>query len=177
MGRNIKTLSVNHKKLNLLSNHEKLEIFKLFNELFFYELSKIPYFELRLPIKAKAEDIAEQYFKIKGYEVLRSRVKNGYRCIGVEFYWKQYQTKLSTSDKQTVQQLKLILSPEDFKELALAVKIKNGTPDLLLIKDNKISFVEVKHNHEAIKPSTVEFFLRYGEKWTVSILRIITKEN
>ena len=67
------------------------------------------------------------------------------------------------------------MPPEEFKELAYMVKDKNGTPDLLLIKDNAISFVEVKFNYETVKYSTIEFYIRYGERWPTSILRVIAK--
>ena len=53
------------------------------------------------------------------------------------------------------------------------VKEKSGTPDLMLIIGDHIRFVEVKYNYEAVKPSTIEFFIKYGDKWPTSILRII----
>ena len=59
----------------------------------------------------------------------------------------------------------------------MMVQTKNGTPDLLLIKDQKISFVEVKFNYETVKPSTVQFYLKHGGKWPISIIRIIMKNN
>jgi hypothetical protein len=69
------------------------------------------------------------------------------------------------------------MSSGEFKDLAMMVKDKNGTPDLLLIRNNKISFVEIKYNYETVKPSTVEFYIKYGDKWPTSILRIIRKAN
>ena len=95
--------------------------------------------------------------------------------IGVEFYWEEYKSKISETDRKLIQILRELLSPKEFQELAIMVKEKNGTPDLLLIKNNKISFVEVKYNYETVKSSTVEFFLRYGHKWPISILRIVRK--
>jgi len=67
------------------------------------------------------------------------------------------------------------MSPDEFQELAYMVKEKNGTPDLLLIKDERVSFVEVKYNYETVKPPTIEFFIRFGERWPISILRILRK--
>lgn len=121
----------------------------------------------------KAEAIAEEHYRQKGVQVYRSRVNDGYRCIGVEFYWKEYESKISGSDRKLIQLLREVLSPKDFEELAMMVQDKNGTPDLLLIKNDRISFVEVKFNYETVKSSTVEFFLRYSHKWPIAILRII----
>jgi Holliday junction resolvase-like predicted endonuclease len=148
-------------------------LIEAYNQLFHYELSQIPYSELAVSEKGKAESIAEKYYREKGFQVYRSRVNDGYRCIGVEFYWKEYGDKISESDRKLIQLLKDLLSPQDFKDLAMMVQEKNGTPDLLLIRDNKLSFVEVKCNYETVKSSTVEFFLRYGHKWPISILRIV----
>ena len=69
------------------------------------------------------------------------------------------------------------MSSGEFNDLAMMVKDKNGTPDLLLIRNNKISFVEIKCNYETVKPSTVEFYIKYGDKWPTLILRIIRKVN
>lgn len=125
--------------------------------------------------KGKAESIAEEYYREKGFQVYRSRINNGYRCIGVEFYWKEYQSKISESDQMLIHSLKGLLSPQEFKELAMMVREKNGTPDLLLLKGNKISFVEIKFNYETVKASTIEFYLKYGHKWPISILRVVRK--
>ena len=123
--------------------------------------------------KGKAESIAEKYYQNKGFQVYRSRINDGYRCIGVEFYWKEYKSKISESDRKLIQLLRGLLSPWEFEELAMIVQEKSGTPDLLLIKNDKISFVEIKFNYKTVKSSTVEFFLKYGHKWPISILRII----
>ena len=175
MGRKKKIVSVDEERFSSMSKSEKIRIFKDFNQIFHYELSKIPYFELEVQEKGKAELIAERYFIQKGYEVYRSKINGGYRSIGVEFYWQNFATKITEDDKVLIQKLKSLMSYEEFRELAFMVKEKNGTPDLLLIKDNRISFVEVKYNYEAVKPSTVEFFIKCGDRWPISILRVIRK--
>jgi len=177
MGRNKKEITVDVEKLNAMSTFEKLRLIDDCNQLFHHELSKIPYMELTISDKGGAESVAEEYYRGKGFQVYRSRVKNGYRSIGVEFYWKEYQSKITESDRKLIGLLRSILSPEEFEELAMMVQAKNGTPDLLLIKGQKISFVEVKFNYETVKPSTVQFYLKYGVKWPISIIRIVMKNS
>ena len=175
MGRNKKTISVDEDKFASMDKLEKLKLFADFHQLFHYELSKIPHYEIKVSQKGKAEQIAENYFKEKGDEVYRSKVNGGYRCIGVEFYWQDFASKITDEDRMVIKRLKQLMPPEEFKELAYMVKDKNGTPDLLLIKDNAISFVEVKFNYETVNYSTIEFYIRYGERWPTSILRVIAK--
>jgi hypothetical protein len=175
MGRNKKTISIDRDKFSSMEKTEKIALFSDFQQLFHYELSNIPYHEIEANRKDKAEQIAEDYFKEKGFEVYRSRVNGGYRCIGVEFYWQDFASKITEGDKKLIERLKALMPLAEFKELAYMVKEKNGTPDLLLIKDNRISFVEVKFNYETVKYSTVEFYIRYGERWPTSILRVIVK--
>jgi hypothetical protein len=175
MGRNKKTVSVDDDRFASMDKFDNLKLFSDFNQLFHYELSKIPYHEIEVSQKGKAELIAEDYFKKEGYEVYRSKVNGGYRCIGVEFYWQDFASKITAEDRTIIQRLKQLMTPEEFKELAYMVKEKNGTPDLLLIKNNAISFVEVKFNYETVKHSTIEFCIRYGARWPTSILRVIVK--
>ena len=158
-----------------MEKSEKLALFSEFQQLFHYELSKIPYHEIVANRKDKAEQIAEDYFIEQGFEVYRSKVNGGYRCIGVEFYWHDFASKITDGDKKLIQRLKNLMTPAEFKDLAYMVKEKNGTPDLLLIKDNRIRFVVVRFNYETVKHSTVEFYIRYGELWPTSILRVIVK--
>ncbi len=175
MGRNKKTITIDRDRFSSMEKADKLALFSDFQQLFHYELSKIPYHEIEATKKDKAEQIAEDYFKEKGYEVYRSRVNGGYRCIGVEFYWQDFALKITEGDKRLIERLKMLMPPAEFQELSYMVKEKNGTPDLLLIKNNRISFVEVKFNYETVKHSTVEFFIRYGERWPTSILRVIAR--
>lgn len=175
MGRKKKVVEIDEEKFSSMTPIEKLELFSDFNQLFHYELSRIPYSEIQVTQKGKAESIAEEYFKEKGYEVYHSRVNGGYRCIGVEFYWQDFSSKITEEDNNLIKRLQSLMSSEEFKELAYMVKDKNGTPDLLLIKEERISFVEVKFNYETVKSSTVEFYIRYGERWPTSILRVLRK--
>ena len=120
----------------------------------------------------KAEDIAEKYYRKRGYTVLRSKVKGGYRVIGVEFYWQEYTDKLSPTDKKIINIIKSVTLPNVFKELAYLFKNKNGCPDLMLISNGKIKFVEVKSNNEEIKTPTIEFFIKLNDDYDLEILRI-----
>ena len=173
MGRKKKVIAVDEERFSSMEKPEKLAMFRDFNQLFYYELSKIPYSEIKVSQIGRAESIAEEYYREKDYDVYRSRIKNGYRTIGVEFYWQDFSTKITPCDMLLIEKLKSLMSAIEFKELAYMVKEKNGTPDLLLIKDDKISFVEVKYNYETVKPATVEFYIRYGHRWPTSILRVI----
>jgi len=136
MGRNKKVVTVDDEKLAAMSAADKLKLFKDYNQLFHYELSQIPYSELVVSQKGKAESIAAEYYREKGFQVYRSRVNDGYRCIGVEFYWKEHESKISESDRKLIRLLRGILSPHEFEELAMMVQDKNGTPDLLLINSS-----------------------------------------
>ena len=175
MGRRKKAVEIDEEKFSPMERIEKLDLFRDFNQLFHYELSRIPYSEIAVTQKGKAESIAEEYYKERGYEVYRSKVNDGYRCIGVEFYWQSFSSKITEDDRVLIKRLQHLMSPTEFKELAYMVKEKNGTPDLLLIKDEKISFVEVKFNYETVKHSTVEFYIRCGDRWPTSILRVLRK--
>jgi hypothetical protein len=158
-----------------MSRPEKLAILQDFSQLFNYELSCIPYDEIEVEDTKKAESIAADYYRRLGFQVYHSRTNNGYRCIGVEFYWKEFASRLTDSDKEIISTLKKILTHSELEELANIIKDKSGTPDLLLIKDGKISFVEIKFNYETVKFSTVEFYIKYSAKWPISILRVIKR--
>ncbi|MEK6755207.1 MAG: hypothetical protein AABZ02_03545 [Bacteroidota bacterium] len=162
MGRNKKVVEIDGAKFEAMTHFAKLRLFEDFTQLFHHELSKIPYSEITVMSKEKAESVAEDYYRKKGFEVYRSRIKDGYRSIGVEFYWKDYKDKLLDSDRKLIALLKGIMPGKDFEELAMIVEQKNGTPDLLLIKNERIEFVEVKYNYETVKlkfqPPSSEFF-------------------
>lgn len=175
MGRNKKQIEYDQNTLDRLSKNQKIATFDIYAQIIQYELDKIPYIEKRISTKEKAESVAERYFEGIGYEVFRSRVTDGYRCIGVNYYWQKFADKITDRDKYFISRIHSILKADEIREFANIVRVKNGTPDLLLIKDDKISFVEVKADYETVKDSTVHFFVRYGEKWPLSIFRILTK--
>ena len=168
-------LIVNEEQLFNMSSIEKLQLIDDYNQLFHHELSRIPYTELVVSEKGDAVSIAEAYYRREGYEVYRSRINNGYRSITVELHGDEYKSILSEQDERLIKLLKGLMSQKEFKELAAMVQKINRTPDLLLIRNNKISFIEVKDNHDTVKSSTVEFYLKYGDKWPLSILRVIRK--
>ena len=89
MGRNKKAVAVDEEKLMRMSTAEKLKLIDDYSQLFHYELSKIPYSELIVSERGKAESIAEEHYRKDSFQVYRSRVNEGYRCIAVEFYWKE----------------------------------------------------------------------------------------
>lgn len=65
MGRNKKEVKVDEGKLEKMSTFEKLKLVDDYNQLFNYELSRIPYSELVVSEKVKAESIAEEYYRKK----------------------------------------------------------------------------------------------------------------
>ena len=155
----------------------KSKIIQKYHNLINNELSKIKKEVLYTnSSNRKAEDIAEKFYTGKGYTVLRSRVKDGYRIIGVEFYWREYKDKITSKDKNIVRKIKSIISPQEFKELAYLFRDKNGCPDLMLIKNGNVKFVEVKSNNEEVKTSTIEFFIKLNNKYNLEILRIKSKD-
>lgn len=101
MGRNKKVVEIDRAKCESMTQLDKLTLFEDFTQLFLHELSKIPYSEITVTSKEKAESVAEDYYRKRGFEVYRSRIKDGYRSIGVEFYWKEYKDKLSVSDRMS----------------------------------------------------------------------------
>ena len=175
MNRYSNEIKPNEEQLLNMSSIEKLQLIDDYNQIFHYELSRIPYSELVATEKGDAVSIAEAFYLKEGYEVYRSRINNGYRSIILELYGEGYKNTLSEPDERLMQILKGLMSPDEFKEFATMIHETNRTPDLLLIKNNKISFAEVKDNHDTIKSSTVEFYLKYGHKWPISILRVIRK--
>jgi hypothetical protein len=102
MGRNKKEVKVDEERLAQMSAVEKLKLIDDYNQLFHYELSRIPYSELAVSEWGKAESIAEEHYRQKGFQAYRSRVNDGYRCIGVEFYWKEYESKISETDRKLI---------------------------------------------------------------------------
>jgi hypothetical protein len=130
MGRNKKILEIDRAKLESMTRLEKLTLFEDFTQLFHHELSKIPYSEITVETKEKAESVAEDYYRKRGFEVYRSRIKDGYRCIGVEFYWKDYKDKLLAVDRELIGLLRGIMSNTDFEELAMMVEQKKRNPRL-----------------------------------------------
>ena len=150
------------------------KIIERYHNLIEKEFKKIKDTVIKSSSKESSEDIAEDYFKKLGYDVFRSKVKSGYRIIGIEYYWniKKYIDKLTDTDKKIIKIIKSVTTPTKFKELAYLFKDKNGCPDLMLIKNNKIKFVEVKTNNEEVKTPTIEFFIKLNNKYPLEILRI-----
>ena len=159
-----------------MSKEEKINIFNTFELLIESELAMMGEEQLQVGKEITkgigAEDIAVQYYESHGFEVYRSRVKNGYRAICAERFWPEYLDKLTEEDKKMLNKIHAILTDKEFTEISSAIRYKSGTPDLLLVKDGKIRFVEVKSDNETVKSSTVKFFIEHKEKWSVSILRV-----
>ena len=173
MGRLKKVVEIDREVVEKLSTKEKLELLEAASQVFNYTLEQIPVVEVEAVLNRKAEIQAKVYCEQKGFEVYTSKTNGGYRSIGTEFYWQEFKECISDNDKLMIDKLKQILSPEDFKDLAFAVRDKNGTPDFLLIKNGKLMFAEVKYGYETVKTSTIKFFLLYGDKWSVIILRVV----
>jgi len=114
MGRKKKVVDVDETRFSLMGKSEKLGLFRDFNHLFHYELSKIPYREIEVTRKGGAELIALEYYEAQGYDVYRSKVNGGYRCIGVEFYWQDYLSKITPEDMLLIQKLKNLVTAAEF---------------------------------------------------------------
>lgn len=147
-----------------------IELIEKYHEVIATERAKIPEKILKVKEVRKPEALAEIYYVLQDFDVYRSRVVDGYRSIGTAIYWTKFANKITPREARL---LNCLRDREDFEELVWAVKDKNGTPDLMLLKNEAISFIEVKANNETVKTSTVEFFIRYGHKWPISILRIV----
>ena len=89
-----------------MDKYEKLQLLNNFHILFESELVRIPEEKIRLQKSAKPEVLAKQHFTLKGYEVFFSRVRNGYRSIGSEFYWKGFVGKRTGEDVYLITKLK-----------------------------------------------------------------------
>lgn len=176
MNRDTKLVQVETTKFDAMSDAAKLALFLEAADLTQYVLSKIPRSEVCETLRRrKAEEFAEDYYRREGFDdVFRSRVKNGYRCIGTEFYWQDYAGDLTHHDLGLIETLKSITTPEDYEALAMSVEDKDAAPDLLLVKDKRISFVEVLSCYEDVKPGIVGFYLKHNAKWPLSILHIKT---
>lgn len=165
-------LHYDREALRRLSDTDLRSVLELYPGILQQEAARIPQQEIHVSSDNKPEDIAEKHFRELGHAVYRSRVSNGYRSIGAEFYWPSFRNKISAEDRAFIDRLRRILEPHALEGFADTVRQKPGTPDLLLIKDDRLSFVEVKANAETVKASTVRFFLRHGHSWPISILRI-----
>ena len=136
------------------------------------KLKLIPEIVIYTSSKEKSEKLVKKHFEKRGYLVFNGTI-HGYRVIGWPGYW----DSLKTREKRALDTIKSILPSEDFEKLAKMIVDKNGCPDLMIIKDKKIEFVEVKSNNETVKPVTVEFFIKLKEKYPISIVRVIKKKN
>ena len=105
MGRKKKQVIVDLDRLSALSTDEKIKVLDDFEQIFHYELARIPSEELTTVAAGKAEDIAERHYKDVGFEVYRSRISGGYKSIGVEYYWSEY-VKISKEDQAMIANLK-----------------------------------------------------------------------
>jgi len=59
MGRRKKQVPVDTERFSAMPTAKRVQLFEDFNELFHYELSQIPYKELRTDRQGKAEDIVK----------------------------------------------------------------------------------------------------------------------
>ena len=145
-----------------------LELYAEFEAMIQRRLAEIPT-QSGVSGVGKAEDIAEERFHLLGFHVFRSRARNGYRCL---VDWATRFHNYSAKDKAMVNLIHTTLQVNEFHLLVNAIRDKVGTPDLLLLKDKAVSFVEVKQLNEEVQPCTIKFFLRYNHLWPLSILRV-----
>lgn len=147
-----------------------LDLFTKFDEMFQRRLAEIP--TKQISGVGRPEDVADAYYTNMGFHVFRSRARDGYRClVDASANWH----KLKQKDRETVTAIKSSIPLDVYILLVKAIRSKVGTPDLLLLKDGTLSFVEVKALRESVQPCTVRFFLSYAHIWSISILRVDAK--
>lgn len=149
-----------------------MKIIGKYNELYNSKLQLIPEKTLHTNSKVKSEKFVKKHFEKMGYIVLNGTI-HGYRVIG----WPDHWWHLKGQEKKALKTIQSILSSEEFDELAKMIVDKNGCPDLMIIKNRKIEFIEVKSNNETVKPVTIEFLIKLKEKYPISIIRVIKKAN
>lgn len=147
-----------------------LDLYERFQKMFQRRLAEIPV--QTIVGTGWAEDVGDKHFTEQGFQVFHSHAKNGYRCIvdwAVNFH------RYSPKAKAIVNAIHTALPANEFALLVNAVRDKTGTPDLLLLKDKRVSFVEVKNGREEVKPCTIKFYIRYSHLWPLTLLRVNAK--
>lgn len=109
-------------------------------------MNKIKFDINYLQIKDPCHDNVYLYYRDKGYTVYKGNVFE-YRGIS-NCYWNVKTTGRTDSIVKHIQ--KTVNNDQLYKELQLLFYKKKGLPDLMLIKDNQISFIEVKINRDGI---------------------------
>lgn len=142
-----------------------LDLYKSFEEMLERRLAEIPTQNISAT-SGWSEDVAAQHFSQLGFHVFHSRVRDGYRSlIDAAVHWH----KLGAKDRKMVTLIRSSIPLDEYVLLVKAIRDKVGTPDLLLLKDNKLSFVEVKEKYELVKPCTIRFYLLYHHLWPISV--------
>lgn len=136
-----------------------------FNKIFNEFKKELPEENIYTNTTMKPEDFAVKYYEKKGFKVYKSKVDDGYRG---QWGW-PLSRKQQIINKNIHGALKI---GKEYSTFMGAISIKNGCADLILIKDGKIYFKEVKANNEAIKPATLEFYIRLKGKFPLSIFRV-----
>ncbi len=117
-----------------------------------------------------AEKIAKRYFEKQGYEVFRGMMILG-REYSMNYGYENVRKKYERLERILYKELrlKLLLIRGMLKE-------KKGIPDFFLYKRNRMLFVEVKLEHEALRNNQIEcikILEDFGLK--VMLLRIKSK--
>ena len=118
---------------------------------------QLPTDELRVVSKLSAEEIAVLHFRGIDWDVCRNH-KSG---------------EWSETDKAA---LKRLSKRRDYLRLKEAYDNPDLLPTLLLTRDDtEIRFVEVIESSESVGADVVEFYIRYGNTWPVSVLEVVRK--
>lgn len=133
------------------------------------ESDKLPRIRIRVKGKGRTEELAMKWLRKKGLQVYPSLAKNGYRAVGVLDYWKKFERKLPEDQKKMLRLLKDRLGKEELKELVESVKNKIGTPDLMVITESEIEFLEVKSKYETVKLPTLMWMWSHP-RWKLKVL-------
>lgn len=97
-------------------------------------------------------------YKIESYistnKISEIDIFNYYITLGYRVYSENIRSRKSSMYSRRIKSGKLI---QDDNIINLFNKYSSGYPDLLLIKDNKISFIEIKLDNDSLRPNQIVF--------------------
>ncbi len=98
--------------------------------------------------KGLAERLVKRYFEKRGYEVFR-----GLRVLGREFSVNYYEYENVRQKYDRMEKILYERLGDRLLEFRKAIFKAKGVPDFIVSKDDECFFVEVKLEHESLKPN------------------------
>ena len=134
-----------------------IDIINMYWELIRERAWQLPTDELRVVSKLSTEEIAVLHFRGTSWDVCRNHKSSEW----------------TDEDKAA---LKRLSRRRDYFKLKDAYDNPDLLPTLLLTRDDaEIRFVEVTEGSEDVDADVVEFYIRYGSVWPVSVLEVVKK--